>query len=213
MKDVKGRILEAGVGTGRILIPMLQKGLLVDGVDISEAMLDQCRQHMETYGVDGTLYHQNLLQLSLPHTYGAIVMPTGSFCLLDRQVIQKVLTSFYDPLDSHGKLVIDLEMPSSFHQGDVSVDHFKFSDTTGILYTSISETMDWLEQKTSYISRYEWLEKGDVLETEVSNFTLYWYGIEEFKMRLQSVGFTDIEVELGYGTGASNIVTFIAYKR
>ena len=39
MKEVKGKILEPAVGNGRILIPLLEKGLDVEGFDFSEDML------------------------------------------------------------------------------------------------------------------------------------------------------------------------------
>jgi SAM-dependent methyltransferase len=39
-----GRVLELGVGTGRLAVPMAAAGLRVVGVDSSEAMLDQLRE-------------------------------------------------------------------------------------------------------------------------------------------------------------------------
>lgn len=56
LQDVKGSILEAGVGTGRVLIPLLEKGLNVEGVDVSEDMLSQCKQNMEAYSVSTFVY-------------------------------------------------------------------------------------------------------------------------------------------------------------
>ncbi|MDI5490119.1 class I SAM-dependent methyltransferase, partial [Salmonella enterica subsp. enterica serovar Cerro] len=67
--------------------------------------------------------------------------------------------------------------------------------------------------KVSYIHRYELVEKGIVTETELSHFTLYWYGIEEFKAILAEVGFTDITYTVGYEkNGESSLVTFFAKK-
>jgi SAM-dependent methyltransferase len=39
-----GRVLELGVGTGRLAVPMAAAGLHVVGIDASEAMLDQLRE-------------------------------------------------------------------------------------------------------------------------------------------------------------------------
>jgi hypothetical protein len=38
LKHTKGRILEAMVGSGRVLIPLLESGLVIDGVDYSPEM-------------------------------------------------------------------------------------------------------------------------------------------------------------------------------
>ena len=49
LKSIEGPILEAGVGTGRMLIPFIQKGLNVEGVDLSEEMLDKMVSGKEEY--------------------------------------------------------------------------------------------------------------------------------------------------------------------
>ena len=40
----KGRCLEIGCGSGRILLPLLDAGYLVDGVDVSQDMLELLKQ-------------------------------------------------------------------------------------------------------------------------------------------------------------------------
>ncbi len=212
LENISGRVLEAGVGTGRMLIPFIQSGITVDGVDLSSDMLKQCELNMEEYNVMANLYHQDLSELSLPHTYDAIVMPTGSFCLIDRKESKKVLDNFYNHLNDGGKIIIDLEMPSYFRENEVSSNSFHLSQDTGIVLTSYSEKMDWLAQKTSYISKYELVKSGKVVDTEISNFILYWYGIEEFMMQLSLSRYTNISYEFGYGNDQSEIITFTAYK-
>lgn len=39
-----GRVLELGVGTGRVALPLARKGLSVTGVDVSEGMLERLRE-------------------------------------------------------------------------------------------------------------------------------------------------------------------------
>ncbi len=39
-----GPVLELAIGTGRIALPLAQRGLRVDGIDLSEAMVEQLRQ-------------------------------------------------------------------------------------------------------------------------------------------------------------------------
>ena len=40
----RGPVLELGIGTGRIALPLQQRGLQVDGIDASEAMLEKLRE-------------------------------------------------------------------------------------------------------------------------------------------------------------------------
>ncbi|CAM5460619.1 hypothetical protein LSPH24S_00449 [Lysinibacillus sphaericus] len=46
LQHVKGKILEPAVGTGRILIPLLEQGFAIEGFDLSEEMLDYCRGNL-----------------------------------------------------------------------------------------------------------------------------------------------------------------------
>lgn len=212
LKTISGRVLEAGVGTGRMLIPLIKSGITIDGVDISKEMLAQCRGNMEKNNVTANLYEQDLTSLCLPYKYDAIIMPTGSFCLLPRERIRDILKLFHDHLNVGGKIIIDLEMPSFYKEGAMSLNSFSLSKDKGILLSSVNDKIDWIAQKTSSISKYELIERGEVAKTEISNFTLYWYGVEEFKMLLTITGFRDFFYEIGYGNKQSDIITFTAFK-
>src|SRR5919202_3783997 len=48
-----GPVVELGVGTGRIAVPVAAAGVRVIGVDSSAGMLEVCREHAEAAGVVG----------------------------------------------------------------------------------------------------------------------------------------------------------------
>lgn len=212
LKSVKGKILEAGVGTGRMLIPLLELGLDVDGVDASRAMLDQCESNLRQYGKTATLYNQDLTDLRLPTKYEAIIMPTGSFGLIKRSQALLTLQHFYNHLMDKGTLYIDLEMPSDFIPNTLSSQVFQFDEQFGIIYECFNETLDWEQQRTSTISKYQAVYKGAISETEVSHFLLHWYGIEEFCYMLKDVGFREITILKDYNQSNEGIFTFVAKK-
>jgi len=214
LSDVKGAILEAGVGTGRMLIPLIQKGFKVDGVDLSSEMLDKCRENIEKYNVSANIYKQDLTKLSLPKKYDAVIMPTGSFCLLTKEFAEDVLISLYNHLEDGGKFIVDIIFPEDFIKGETISRNYPLSDGTGILYTSFSCGIDWVLQKASHIIRYELLKDGEIQRTEVSDFCLHWYGLWEFEMLLKTAGFVDISYEVGYGdTNDSSLISFTGYKK
>ena len=55
LAGVTGRILEPAAGTGRVLVPLLEAGFAVEGLDISPDMLAVCRQHCRDRGLDPEL--------------------------------------------------------------------------------------------------------------------------------------------------------------
>lgn len=212
LQDVSGLVLEAGVGTGRLLIPLIHSGIRMEGLDSSPEMLKQCRLNLEKHKIEAVLYEQNLMDLSLPKSYGTIIMPAGTFCLLDSDNAQEVLQRLYNHLDVAGRLIIDIEMPMDFQEGTVTTTTVSTPDNQEIRLTSHSEKMDWLAQRVTYINKYDLVYAGEVIKTETSILNLNWYGIEEFRMRLSLAGFKDISYQIAYGKDEVGIVTFVACK-
>lgn len=213
IKDIKGKILEAGVGTGRMLIPLMEKGIDIDGVDLSPEMLAACQHNLNQRQLETNLYLQNLVNLSLPTLYHGIIMPTGSFCLLPKNLITEILASFFQHLETGGKLICDVELPLDFIPNQVSTSSYPLKDNQGLLFTSTSEEINWHEQKTAYIHRYDLLNKGAIEKTEVSNFVLYWYSQLELELLLKATGFSKVAFEVGYNQDTtSSLITFIATK-
>ena len=49
-------------------------------------MLESCRVRCKERNLHPNLYEGSLQQFSLPHKYEAIIIPTGSFCLIENRV-------------------------------------------------------------------------------------------------------------------------------
>ena len=58
--------LDAGCGTGRLLLPWLRAGYDVDGCDVSADMIDRCRDLAEREAVSPHLWVQALHELAPP---------------------------------------------------------------------------------------------------------------------------------------------------
>lgn len=219
LSNCKGRILEAGVGSGRMLIPFLEAGHTIDGIDSSPDMLQSCREYCEEKGFTSNLYEGNLTDFSLPFKYAAIIIPTGSFCLIEkREDSLAALRCFFEHLVTGGRLIVDLELPYSWKAGEISTSTFQLPNGDGITLESKSIEIDWLNQVTVSYGKYEKWRKGKLIETELERFALRWYGVEEFKLILESIGFTDITCSANYKyeelpANASQIITFEAVRK
>ncbi len=78
-----GEILEIGVGTGRIAIPLAERGFRVAGVDISEKMLGHLRQKMEAAHVNVSVARGDVTILPFADKSFAAVLAVHVFHLLD----------------------------------------------------------------------------------------------------------------------------------
>ncbi|MBS4196823.1 class I SAM-dependent methyltransferase [Lederbergia citri] len=216
LKNVKGRILEAGVGSGRFLIPLLENGYVVDGLDYSADMLKSCRNRCESRGFNPDLFEGRLEDFHLPNRYEAIIIPTGTFSLLEtREAALNALTCFKNHLLPGGRIIIDLYLPNDVKVGDISTNAISFPNGEGITLESKSVELDWIQQRTVTHIKYEKWKDGKLIDTELQRLVLSWYGVEEFKLILHNIGFVNISVSSGYvydkyPTNANEVITFEA---
>ncbi len=202
LKDCRGRILEPAAGNGRILIPLLESGLVVDGLDSSSEMLSLCRRHCSERGLDPILHEGEMQSFSLPERYEAIIVPAGSFLLLeDRRDSLTALRRFHEHLVPGGRLILDLELRTDFRPGHVSTKTFTTPEGDLITLESKLAEVDLINQHAVVFLKYEKWRDGKLSEAELHRFPLRWYGIEEFKLVLESEGFSEITVSADYEFG------------
>lgn len=216
LDSCKGDILEPGVGTGRILIPFLEKGLKVDGFDVSEEMLKICRNNCESRGLYPKLFVGKMESFSLDKKYEAIIVPTGTFLLLhEREDSLNALRNFYNHLSDGGKLIIDIFLQTDLTVGNVSTRAWGIQNGDMITLESKIVEVNYISQYTISHNRYEKWNNGELVQTELERFPLRWYGVEEFKTILEQIGFEDIIISADYKhrkypTNSTQIITFEA---
>ncbi len=201
LSQIGGRILEAMVGTGRLLIPLLEAGLNVEGIDASPYMLDVCRHNCVHRGLNPTLYEGSIDKLNVPGKFTAIVVTLGSFMLLGkRSAALAALQAFAQHLEPGGRIFIDLELPiASFKSENVVKQHQPIECPDGsMILIQTSSQIDWIEQVEYTLIRYEKWKDGTLVNTELQHFPLHWFGREEFIMCLQEKGYTNITLSANY---------------
>ena len=103
--------LDAGCGTGRLLVPFLKAGLDVDGCDVSADMLALCRKRAEQEGFEPALDRQALHALDLPRRYQSIVVCGALGIGVTRRQDELALQRFYQHLNPGGALFLDHHLP------------------------------------------------------------------------------------------------------
>jgi SAM-dependent methyltransferase len=111
-----GAVLELGCGTGRILIPTARAGVEIVGIDLSQHMLDECRQRLlrESEKVQRRvrLEHADMRGFRLPQTFRLVTVPFRAFQHLETVEDQlSCLASIRKHLDQDGRLILDLFNP------------------------------------------------------------------------------------------------------
>lgn len=195
LSNIGGRALEVAVGTGRLLVPLLEAGLLVDGMDSSEEMLDYCRRNCEVRGLHPQLYTADLRSMSLPERYSAVVLSFGSFMLIDPADAEAALRNLARHLTPGGKVFIDLEPPPE----NATQSQRTLAGRDGAeISLEESTTVDSGKRSSTTLLRYKRLQNGHTVETEQQLLHLRHYGESEFADLLRESGFGGVTLCADY---------------
>ncbi|MDT3445086.1 MULTISPECIES: class I SAM-dependent methyltransferase [unclassified Pseudofrankia] len=213
LAGTSGEILEPAVGTGRILIPLLQAGFRVRGFDPSPAMLTICRDNCAAHGLDPVLFEADLVTFQEPAAFAAVVIPTGSFALVTgRERAAQALRNLRESLRPGGRLIVDVE-PLEQSTSPGPLRHWWLGDE--MLTLSSLPPAQPEEGVVSSWLRYERWRDGRLVETELQNFSLQRYDLDGFAALLREAGFTAVTVHADYQAGLSptpdsHVWTFVA---
>jgi len=180
-----GPVVELGVGTGRIAVPIAADGIQVIGVDSSAGMLEVARERAESAGV-AELVELRLGDLRDPpvsERVELVICPFRSYLHLrtDEERL-RALRAARDLLVPGGRLVFDVFAPGA---------------------DDIAETDGrWLEREPEIFERADWDTETRTLTLSVrgpsgeATLALAWLSADEWRGLLERAGF---EGEALYG--------------
>jgi SAM-dependent methyltransferase len=193
LAGVSGPILEPAVGTGRILIPLLEAGHEVEGLDTSPQMLAVCRQHCRDRGLDPVLLEADMTTFVRPGNYQAVIIPAGSFELLDgAPAARQALACFRESLAPGGRLAIDIDPPELIAEPE-TVRYWRRDAWLWTLQV-MHAWYDPAANQTTRLLRYEKWQDGGLVATELQWFRLQHWSLREFEGLLAGAGFDQIRV-------------------
>jgi SAM-dependent methyltransferase len=184
-KAAPGPVVELGVGTGRIAVPIACEGIAIIGVDSSAGMLDVCRERAQLAGVAERIDLRlgDLRDPPVTERVALVLCPFRSFLHLhDDGERVEALGATRRLLEPHGRLVFDVFEPGA---EDIA-------DTNG----------RWLEREPGIWERADWDERARTLTLTVrgrdgeATMRLAWLSPPEWRTLLERAGF---EVEACYG--------------
>lgn len=201
LEDRPGLALEAGCGTGRILLPFLQLGFAMEGMDSSPEMLAVCREKAVPLGLRPVLYEQYMQELDLPQRYRTVLIPLGSFILVGRHdEAQEALRRFHGHLVPGGQLVFSTPAPyGGFYVpksgSEWGEPHSVIRRSDGATITLREKgSMDRLEQTHHQQQRYELHLNGKLVRQEEHHEVIRSYGKHEMRLMLEAAGFENVRV-------------------
>ena len=181
-------------------------------------MLERCRARCAERGFSPDLGQQRFEDFRYPRKFGAILVPVGTFTLIDDLAVARaVLRRFRDHLEPGGVVVLDMQ-PLKF-LADTRDDRRRWIAPNGDLLTveGVRTNTDWLTQRREAMLRYERWRDNRLIETHMEPMAQRYWGLEEFRLFLEAAGFVGVTVTGGYDRSrgprqADHVWTFEAVR-
>jgi SAM-dependent methyltransferase len=203
LMGLEGPVLEAAVGTGRLLIPLLEAGIEVEGFDRSAEMLAVARGHAEARGLTARLTQASFADFTFDRAFAAILVPASSFILIDEfEAGLAALRRFHDHLAPGGLLLLDIP-PLSFFEAPGAPRTWTAANGDLLRHESTRAVTDAIGQRRVNHDRYERWRDGRLVESELELFAYRVWGMKELELALAAVGFEHIQVCGNYRPGGA----------
>lgn len=193
LKHYPGTTLELGCGSGRLLLPLLEKGFLIEGLDNSAEMLGLCRAR--AHSLEPLLHEASMEDFQTGSIYGSITIPAFTIQLLDPENITATLSNIARHLHPGGGLYLTMfipwaELTGELEQGIWFLEREAAMPAGNIARCHTRFHIRRLSQMLSREHRYEILDaRAQVLESSTSTQNLSWFWPREIKRLLADAGF------------------------
>jgi hypothetical protein len=208
--NIKGKILEVGVNRPLLLPALMESGLQIEGIIPKN-------KKFEAYSAK--VYHAELANFKVPSFYDVIIIPFGSLLTIQERVEAiKMLKCCYEHLKPNGRIMIDLILQDEFHLNQRKVETNICQGQLIICESQVIE-VDFYAQIVKYLLSYEQWNEGELILSERKLQSFMWFGVKEFKLVLERIGFMDVKLYVDYQESKSNagmsdikMITFEASK-
>lgn len=189
-------ILEPMCGSGRLLIPLMQEGYQIHGVDNSSPMLENCKKRAAALGLKPILFEASIETMQLADKYHLMLIPLGSFQLLyPRSAAFNTLQNFRKHLHVGGKLILDLFVPwdALYEKNEEKYDEREVSTPDGgVIKLKSHNRVNKYEQYCHSTTTYTKIINDKILAEENEKMYLCWYYRYEMELILEKYGFKNI---------------------
>jgi SAM-dependent methyltransferase len=201
-----GPVLEAGCGTGRVLIPTLKAGVDAEGFDLHPGMLETLKNKAAALGLSPRVHLADMRDFTMARRFALITAPFRGFMhLLTTEDQLRALCCMREHLAPGGSLVLNLFYPSFEHMvepGDQERIEREFDHPeTGLPVALVSVRREYDRVRQTLRAEMELREsdaRGYAGAVHKHRFSLRWTYRFEMELLLRAAGFARFEVLGGF---------------
>jgi SAM-dependent methyltransferase len=200
-REARGPVLDIACGTGRILLPCLQAGVDIEGLDLFEPMLKTLRAKAAALGLAPRLHQADMSDFSLPRRYRLVMIPFNAFIHNMTQEAQvRCLRLCREHLLPGGQLTFDTFFPALEFVGTpaktrVLEGEFPHPQTGLPVRMYDTRTVERVEQMFHSLNEIELLAAdGSVQTVHRSEISSRYFYKHEMALLLRVAGFARWEI-------------------
>jgi len=204
-KRAKGPVLEVGCGTGRVLVPTLEAGVDIDGLDVHAPMLEGLRRKAEARGLTPRVVEGDMRDFTMPRRYALLTCPFRAFQhMLTTDDQLRALRCMREHLEAGGALAFNVFFPSFDKIATTADEPIASIETvhpeTGLPVVAWDRpTYDRVNQIVSVEREVQESDaRGYVSRTIRTAFRMRWIWRAEMELLLRTAGFARWEVRGGF---------------
>lgn len=195
------KILEPLCGSGRFLVPFLQRGFDISGIDLSGEMLNKLKEKAP----NARVVQADVTEYCPDETFDYIFISSNSVSLFtDMDVCRKILRQLKSLLAPKGKLVfaVDTIANQCPNDSDYNISVSIKTDAGLDLVLKSKNTYDEASQTQFSPGIYELYQGATLLQREEMDFQTHLYRFGEMEQCLAELGFPSIKT---YSTFSKDI--------
>lgn len=190
-RQANGCVLELGCGTGRVTIPLAERGIELIGLDVLPHLIEYAWSRSKHLPIDWICQDVNNFQLGrqfpLIFTKGAVF--NHLVTLADQEAM---LSRVRDHLAPDGKFILDVgyKHPNKMLNVSKAEEWYTFEDSKGReVQVYGTDRYDHLQQIWYQTSFQRWEENGRIVETKPVQLALRYFMPQEIEALLHYNGF------------------------
>jgi trans-aconitate methyltransferase len=191
LKKHPGPALEMGAGSGRLVLPLIEMGLEVEGLELSPDMLALGAEHAKRRGLHATTHEGDMSTWRDGRKFAAVLAP--AFTLQLAADTAATLRHWHSLLENHGGLYLTVFMPYAELLGDLPENKW-YEDHRASLADgreALLETRHQLDHARQILTReHRYFLSGSPPLTHQSQQTIRWIEHQQLLDLLAECGFS-----------------------
>jgi SAM-dependent methyltransferase len=197
-KEAGGPVLELGCGTGRIMLPLLEQGFDVTGVDRDRPMLEFLVSSLGEYANQAKILQADFRDLPFTGGYRLAFLPCNTYSSLDEASRRKTLDSVRRALDEGAVFAVSIPNPDVL-RALPRLSELEEEEQFYLEDGAVTVSSGWERKKEilTFHWAYDWMQPDGRLERFTVQAGHFIVPIEKLVAELQAV-FPKVEIFGGY---------------